>query len=354
MKSCLEQCFYFHPKDNIMNKKQIVIVTEETDAHTDDMIRKLQEMKHDPIRLNTNDIPINITMSFSLNLLDWNGTMKIQTNGRVINIADIRSVWWRRPGSFPLPTSLSEQEIKFAEQELEQVLDGLWSSRTCYWISFPAHIRQAGLKMDQLKRATQLGFEVPRTLITTDPDEVNSFHESCKGKVIYKVMTDPFLAMGKVAANSNSTDFVPRSTFATLITDTELAMADSVRLTPCMFQEYIPKQLELRITVIGDEIFAAEIHSQENEKTRDDWRHYEVDIPYRKANLPTEIAERCLSLVRSYNLNFSAIDMILTPDGQYVFLENNPNGQFMFIEQKVPELRMTEALASCLIRGANS
>jgi hypothetical protein len=43
-----------------------------------------------------------------------------------------------------------------------------------------------------------------------------------------------------------------------------------------------------------------------------------------------------------------------TPDGRYVFLESNPNGQFMWIEHRVPELRMTEALASCLIRGANS
>jgi D-alanine-D-alanine ligase-like ATP-grasp enzyme len=61
-----------------------------------------------------------------------------------------------------------------------------------------------------------------------------------------------------------------------------------------------------------------------------------------------------MMLVRSYHLNFSAIDLILTPDGRYVFLENNPNGQFMWVEKLVPELEMTAALASCLIRGANN
>jgi glutathione synthase/RimK-type ligase-like ATP-grasp enzyme len=31
-------------------------------------------------------------------------------------------------------------------------------------------------------------------------------------------------------------------------------------------------------------------------------------------------------------LNFGAVDMILTPDGRYVFLEINPNGQWGWVE----------------------
>lgn len=121
-----------------------------------------------------------------------------------------------------------------------------------------------------------------------------------------------------------------------------------------MFQEYVPKRVELRVTVIGDDIFAAEIDSQADEQASVDWRRFAMEIPFRQATLPTEVAERCLTLVKSYGLNFSAMDLILTPDGRYVFVENNPNGQFIFVEKLVPELRMTEALAACLIRGANS
>jgi glutathione synthase/RimK-type ligase-like ATP-grasp enzyme len=110
----------------------------------------------------------------------------------------------------------------------------------------------------------------------------------------------------------------------------------------------------LRVTVIGDEVFAAEIDSQSDSRTVIDWRHYEADIAYRMAVLPNDVTERCIALVRHFGLNFSAIDLILTPDGRYVFLENNPNGQFIFIERKVPELKMTRALASCLIRAGNS
>ena len=121
---------------------------------------------------------------------------------------------------------------------------------------------------------------------------------------------------------------------------------------PCLFQEYVPKKLELRVTVIGDEIFAAEIHSQEHAETSVDWRNFDVDIPFRAVSLPPLVTERVLDFVKSYGLNFSAIDMIVTPDDRYVFIENNPNGQFIFVEDRVPELGMTDALAACLIRGA--
>ena len=340
-----------------MSKNQIVIFTNMDDPHTDEVILRLQERGYESVRLNTNDIPLNITMSlgFGKEANGCEGSIAIRTNGRIINVDEIRSVWWRRPEEFGLPMDLSEQEREFAKGEIDHVLRSLWASLDCYWLSYPDSIHQASWKGEQLKRAARFGFEVPKTLITTDAEEVRSFYNQCHGQVIFKVMSDPFLGAPKmVQKHPNQPPPEPYQTTTTMITKSELELLDSVRVVPCMFQEYIPKQIELRITVIGDELFAAEIHSQEHEKTRIDWRHYDVNIPYRKAILPTAFADRCLAFVKSYHLNFSAMDFILTPDGRYIFIENNPNGQFIFIEERVPELQMTDALANCLIRGANS
>ncbi|HEY0735282.1 MAG TPA: hypothetical protein VGD69_10295 [Herpetosiphonaceae bacterium] len=339
-----------------MAKDQIVIVTQMDDAHADDIILLLHELGHDAIRLNTDDIPVNtlLSLGFDSSRPHWSGSIAIQTNGRIIDAESIRSVWWRRPAAFGLPLDLSLQEREFATDEIDHALRSLWASLDCYWISYPENIRQASWKGAQLQRAAQLGFEVPRTIITTDPDAARTFYYDCPSGMIFKVMTDPFLGAQKMA--EKHPDQAPPEAYGTsttLVSEAELALLDSVRLVPCLFQEYIPKQLDLRVTVIGDELFAAEIHSQTNEQTRIDWRNYDVDIPYRRAQLPAEVAARCMALVKSYNLNFSAIDLILTPDGRYVFVENNPNGQFMFVEELVPELRMTEALAACLIRGSN-
>ena len=115
----------------------------------------------------------------------------------------------------------------------------------------------------------------------------------------------------------------------------------------------MPKRTELRVTVIGDELFAAEILSQEHAETVVDWRRFDVPVTWRRAELPDSVAAQCLALTRGYGLNFGAVDLVSTPDGRYVFLEINPNGQFLFVQERVPELRMGQALAACLLRGGN-
>jgi glutathione synthase/RimK-type ligase-like ATP-grasp enzyme len=49
-------------------------------------------------------------------------------------------------------------------------------------------------------------------------------------------------------------------------------------------------------------------------------------------NLPDEISKKVINLVHRLGLNFGAIDIILTPDQRYVFLEVNPNGQWGWVE----------------------
>jgi len=292
-------------------------------------------------------------MSWGGNDSPFEAKIDVLTSGRTMTADAVRSVWWRRPGSFGLPDDFSLREREFATDEIEHALRSMWASIDCYWMSEPECIRRASWKGEQLLRARRLGFRVPRTLVTTDPDEAQQFFYSCDKHMVFKVMTDHFLGAVKVLEKYPGEEIESYEAMTTLVTESDLDMLDSVRVSPCLFQEYVPKKLELRVTVIGEELFAAEIHSQENDETSVDWRNYDVDIPYRAAKLPGPVAERCLALVRSYGLNFSAIDLIVTPDDHYVFVENNPNGQFIFVEERVPELGMTDALAACLVRGAN-
>lgn len=310
----------------------ILIVTEAFDAHADQLLVKLSELGHEPIRLNTDEIPGKVVFSFSNNGSMWNGTIKIQSNGRVIDTNNIRSIWWRRPRDIIFPETLSEEERVFADREFQQFWNGLWKLVNCHWISPPAAIYQASSKMEQLQRAALLGFEVPRTICTTNPDDVLQFYETCAGRMIYKVLTDPLLAStGKPGAKDRRL----RATYTTMVGPAELAALDGITIIPCLFQEYVEKKFELRVTVIGNEVFAAQIDSQTHPNARLDWRRSVEDITYLKANLPHDVREKCLQFVWSYGLRYSALDLILTPNERYVFLENNPNGQFIFIEKLV-------------------
>jgi glutathione synthase/RimK-type ligase-like ATP-grasp enzyme len=81
-------------------------------------------------------------------------------------------------------------------------------------------------------------------------------------------------------------------------------------------------------------VFAVGIHSQYLEESRVDFRRAEIyTLPHTVKTLPAPVSSLCVELVCRLGLRFGAIDLILTPDGRYVFLEINPNGQWYWLEE---------------------
>ncbi len=336
----------------MVKKDRIVIVTDKFDQHTDLVIIELRNMGHQPVRLHPADFPMSASLTLNFDQQLWGGKLDLRKGALYLD--EIKSVWWRRPEPHIVATDLPKAERAFARTETEHTFLGLWSILDCYWMSFPFHIRRASNKIEQLQRAAQLGFRVPRTLITNDPKQVRPFYEECHGQIIYKTLVAPMLGWPVQDPLRGAELPEVQVIYTTRITEDQLNLLETVRLAPCQFQELIPKRLELRVTIIGDDIFVCEIHSQEDERTRLDWRHYEAPIPYKKGSLPPDLAEKCFALMKSYDLNYSAMDLILTPEGEYVFLENNPAGQCFFIQDQIPEFKMVEAVAACLLRGGNA
>ena len=128
---------------------------------------------------------------------------------------------------------------------------------------------------------------------------------------------------------------------------------DRVRLTANLFQERVKKNVELRITIIGSVVFPVMIYSLRSERTRDDWRAHYPDITYGEHyTLPPQVEQACLNLVERLGLNYGAIDMIVTPEGEHVFLEINPVGQYLWLEKEIPSLPLTDTLIDLLVRGS--
>jgi glutathione synthase/RimK-type ligase-like ATP-grasp enzyme len=183
-------------------------------------------------------------------------------------------------------------------------------------------LRHAELKAAQLVVAGKLGFELPPTLFTTSPREFLAFYREHGGNVISKLPSGALYRQQSEVAR-----------YTQVVSTREVGFAQSLRRCPVIFQAYVPKRLEVRVTVVGSALFPAEIHSQHTQRTRHDWRRYDhLATPYLPHDLPDEVAERCLRLVAELGLSYGAIDLVLTPDGRYVFLEINPNGQYLWIE----------------------
>ena len=242
---------------------------------------------------------------------------------------EVRSGWDRRPRTATPPDHVTDALLRaHIDREASYFLDDVWETLPCSWL--PARrslIRRAEHKASQLQVAARLGFDIPPTLITNDPRALLEFYREHRGEIVSKSFMYPAVA-AEPGVTSNYWIARTEPVFRRDITH-----ADSVRDCPVIFQAYVPKRVELRVTIVGRRLFATEIHSQDTNRTRYDWRRYDLaHTRHRRHELPDEIAGRLRTFMAHFGLGYGAADLIVTPDGRYVFLEVNPNGQYGWVE----------------------
>jgi glutathione synthase/RimK-type ligase-like ATP-grasp enzyme len=124
---------------------------------------------------------------------------------------------------------------------------------------------------------------------------------------------------------------------------------ESLELTAHYLQEWIPKDFDARLTVVGDTMFPVAIHA-DSESGSVDWRSDYDALRYEPIPIPGEVADAVRRFMAHYGLNYGAFDFSVTPEGRWVFLECNPAGQWQFIAAST-KLPIAEAHAS-LLQGA--
>jgi hypothetical protein len=214
----------------------------------------------------------------------------------------------------------------------------------CYWISAPAALCASRNLPEQIRRAKSLGFATPRTLLTTRPGHLRTFWQETGGQLVYRALSS--LRPVTQAGTAVPVGAVPVSS------EQLLAFEEAVSV-PSLFHERLPATRFLQVVVIGEQVFAAQ--TNEDVSSIAHWWDQEVQLV---AYEPVELAEACtpalLSLVRSYGLEFAAVQLALGPDAQLFFVSLDPVGSFLWLEQQCPSLGMSESLARQLIAGAAS
>jgi len=209
------------------------------------------------------------------------------------------------------------------------------------WVNPLERRERAQAKPVQIHEALKLGLKVPPTLFSNDPSEIRRFIHEHDGQVIYK----PFLPAQWTGETSVA------MTFTTPITAADLPSDDLIQLSPGIFQRKIEKAYELRVTYMGDYCVVAKLLSQERDSSKIDWREAFLDFPVVPGELPEEVDRKCRSLMAALGLLFGCFDLIVTPNGDHIFLEINEMGQFLWIEQLNHSLLLLDPFSDFLIQG---
>ena len=271
------------------------------------------------MRFNTEDYPQQVR-------LRWTPDESARLISEVydVDLAEVSAVWYRRPVPPVLPSSLTLEQARWAMAEAREALEGVWRAMDVRWVNHPDRNGPASSKPAQLRAAKAVGFEVPDTLMTNDPDAARPFVVEHPAGVVVKP-----LGSGRLSVEGDERLF-----FTTLLTHPNQVRFERLGTEPYVFQAHVAKRADVRVTVIGDEAFAVRIHSQDDAQTRIDFRRADPNRLHPEPfELPTDVQRRCIALVTDAGCLFGAIDLAERDDGSFVFFENNPSGQRAWIEQ---------------------
>ena len=101
------------------------------------------------------------------------------------------------------------------------------------------------------------------------------------------------------------------------------------------FQKYVDKKFEIRTFYLKGKFQSMAIFSQQNEKTKYDFRNYDYERPNRCVpyTLPKTLERKLHNMMLELKINCGSMDLIYSNNGKYYFLEVNPIGQFQWLSK---------------------
>ncbi|QNI04083.1 hypothetical protein HXW73_14735 [Halomonas sp. SH5A2] len=295
----------------------LLLVTNRRDITIDYVVAELKRRQTPFFRLNTEDLALTRCTMAIYPRSAWS----LSFEGRILQGADVRAAYFRRPAPPASPSSISDKgEREYVDAEWGAFLKSLYARLDGLWLNSPMDIFAAEDKPRQLMLATEIGFNVPHAQITNDIASVREI-----------VTAGP--AIGKPLRQALISGDNERVIFTTRLETLRDSDEEAIALAPLIAQTEIKKQYDVRVTVVGSQVFSTAIKSQEHEETTVDWRQgSRPDLKHECIELPSEVEEQCLAMMKRLNLRYGAIDLICDQLGKLWFLEINPNGQWAWIE----------------------
>lgn len=296
----------------------LLILTSDQDLAADYLIVELIRRRLPYFRLNAEEIS-QADFVFSLN--QTRTIRSVLLGSRTFNVDAVSAVWYRR-SIHPQPqTSLTPAEQHFVAGEFRHLVMGLLLNSRITWVNPIDKVSVAENKLYQLQVATNLGLQVPRTLVSSDIEKLRNFaSENIAGTICKPIFHGMFF------------DGASCHSVYTRRLDVETMDVESLSVCPVLLQEEIPRISDVRATYIGQHCFVADIRG---DSSLIDWRTPDTTVDYSVSSLDSTTDTLCRQMLVDLGLVYGAFDFIRKPSGELVFLEVNPTGEWAWLEDKL-------------------
>jgi ATP-GRASP peptide maturase of grasp-with-spasm system len=298
----------------------ILILSEENDHSTNDVIDWLLLFEIDFLRINDNEI-IEIK-EIKITNQGYDILFKLKLSSEIYSIKQFSSYWYRR-GNIVLDIPIVKNGSEISPKIEEYLKNENYKLKDFFIKELDKIPNKIGSifnlnknKLSNLVLATKVGMKIPNTKILTEKLNLKS---NLKEKYISKAIYNNF----DVFNNSYHI-----SSYTSLIENNYDLLGN--KLFPSLVQEFIDKLIDVRVFYLKGKIWSAAIFSQNDEKTKIDFRNYNYEKPNRieSIELPEVLKKSIVKFMTDLNLDSGSLDFVLSKQQEYFFLEVNPVGQF--------------------------
>lgn len=299
-----------------MNSVDYLIISNTTDYSTDYVCYGLEQLGKRYLRVNRDRFgTYKVIYALEPDLLIIN----MEGKDYKISPDTLKSIYFRAPVFLRAGKTYSLEEQLYRSQ-WNSFIRNLIVFNRARWVNHPVATYRAENKLYQLKCAKHIGLDVPETYVG---NSLPSHISPVESYVVKSLDTALFY-------DGNEELF----TYSTVMTGRELLDAE-IRSAPIILQRCLRDKVDMRVTVIGNKIFPVSITTK-NGGIEGDWRKIAKDqLRYTPVELPSEVRQHLLSLMRFLKLEFGGVDLAFA-DGKYYFIEVNPTGEWGWLNSSLP------------------
>ncbi|MDD2966306.1 MAG: hypothetical protein PHN64_02265 [Desulfovibrionaceae bacterium] len=288
---------------------ECLIISHSLDYSTDLICFELKKRNIRYLRLNRDKFS---GIKISVNPAEC--SMRVALNSNLIyhiNNSSLSSIYFRAPVFLRAHKNYSLEEQLYRSQ-WSSFIRNLVIFENALWINHPVSTYKAENKIYQLKKAKDVGLDIPQTIVSN--------HIPCFKELKYEKLAVKSLDTALFYDNMQELFVYTQSVLRDELTEEQLKIA------PVIMQELLEHKIDIRVTVIGKNIYPVRIFSC-SVGVIGDWRREKKNLSYEPFELPEDIKKKILQLMEDLGLEFGGVDFIYA-NGKYYFVEVNPTGEW--------------------------
>ena len=325
----------------------IAIFGNPKDPHAQEICNKTNMLGYDCTIISTARCSLKDTSFIFSHNHGHSSTIKINQGGNTVCLDSVMAALVLQP-IFPLFSTTAQefnQELKFWFFTWRESMEGVYAvlerNRALLNHSVPNAMANQN-KIRYISAQLTRFLKQPKTLISNNRESLLEFFGNPHQSVIIKTLHQMQLSM----------DGEPTMLLASLVLRDDFLGFGQANECPVLLQEYIEKIYDVRLTIVGNQIFACKIDATKSDAGRIDWRAYDLaNTPHTPYDLPEKISEEISNICIQLKLDYATIDLCVDRTGDYYLLDINPFGKYLWIEHAIGA-PITDAIAQFLIKKA--